>query len=162
MREDSDALTGSEPRSSPSKAGADLKPGMLRPATLLSITPSVLDRGETYAPIPSAAWREYLVCHGWRTVLTDARGVTWHYHDREPKVRASRRWEPARHGYDTACNIPREAYDAVPDGSLLVSVIPDHFGDYVTQSFSLLADLERHEDRWKGFILAEVLTRGVA
>jgi hypothetical protein len=128
----------------------------------LTITPSMLDQGKTYKAVPAAAWRDYLAGHGWRLVHTDEKGVTWHYHNRKPKVPASRRWQPHRPGYDTAANIPAEAYTAVADGKLLVSVIPEHFGDYVTWSFSLLSDLERHEDRWKGFILAEVLQHSEA
>jgi hypothetical protein len=109
----------------------------------LTITPSMLDQGKTYKAVPAAAWRDYLAGHGWRLVHTDEKGVH-------------------RPGYDTAANIPAEAYTAVADGKLLVSVIPEHFGDYVTWSFSLLSDLERHEDRWKGFILAEVLQHSEA
>lgn len=64
---------------------------------------------------------------------------------------------PPSRKYDSAGNIPRDICNEVKRPEYLVKVLSRYYGDYGMHVAYLLNDLERHEDRWKGAILDEIL-----
>ena len=122
------------------------------------IKPSDLCDGKTFERVPAAKLRSYLLSRGWRVVGRDGEdGSEFFYHDRRPVIVRSKKWMPAHEGYDCAFNIPREVYDTVEDPNFLVKIIPERYGDYGMHVSFLVGDLERHEDRWEGHILEDIL-----
>lgn len=120
------------------------------------IKPSDLLKSKTFDAVPAAKLSAYLLKTNWRVVTTEANGVTWFYHDKPPRIKKNYRWSPPTEAYDTASNQPVTLH--VLNHDYAVKIIPNIFADYGMHVSGLLNDLERHEDRWKGHILEDILS----
>lgn len=96
----------------------------------------------------------YLVGRGWRFVGSADRDVRWYDHASPPQLKSGSTLDE---GFRSAANIPNEIADQVADPAFLVKTVPATLAGYVGQVLALLADLERHEDRWRGAILEDIM-----
>ena len=99
----------------------------------------------------------YLLAHGWAPIHTCERGIQWFRNPKRNRWSRSRRF--GREEVSSCTMIPSEVIDRYDvDRDAIVSVAPARFRDSPRNRSEVLADLERHEDRWRGEILEEMLS----
>jgi hypothetical protein len=123
--------------------------------TPTEFSPSALLSLDTYLRVHPETWEKYLLSRGWEFVGAVEDEVRWFYHPERPKFRRDRRHPE----YESAYNIPTEITrdKRIDDPDFLVKIVPMKFFDFPQRNAELLRDLERHEDRYAGQILVDIM-----
>ncbi len=124
------------------------------------LTPSEVAAAQTYARIDPDAIANYLVAHEWRFVHEEDGnriGIRWFRHACAP------RWGNVElitnRSIPFALSHVRGAgpVGTIVGGGTLLRVGAKRYPDYAQMNADVLSDLEVHEDRWIGLIIADIV-----
>lgn len=119
----------------------------------MSVKPSAFRRGATYRRISHDALVDYLIRTGWALHFTEKRGIQWFTHPSYPAIDE----DPPERRRRAYAMVPPEVHRNEIASRNAIVVAPQSFGDYFTVLQNVVHDLELYEDRWKGFILADMI-----
>jgi hypothetical protein len=103
-----------------------------------------------YADLDPNAVQAYLLTHGWVEISRDERGIVA-FRNPHPPIWSS--------------NLPSSTLFVLPDDfetkynldyDSIVIIPPKRFRDYPQRIAETIADIERHEDRWRGAIIDDI------
>jgi len=96
----------------------------------------------------------YLKNHNWKYLGDDGRKNQIFQHPKKPKIKKNHDLFLNTTRMNTCCRIP---INMEYDDARTIVVFNEKYSDKINNKYELLRDLERHEDRWKHEILAEIL-----